>query len=348
MEGGASGGRSATSLVSSSPGAGASQPCPRGPERHVDRFGRARGDEPQALGEPFAVLRLELGGVEVSAPDDRDPGARAFRAVQEQRDFRIGARARGGLRPQVEIGGHDNGGVGPRRGERVRGELREGAHEGTGPEIDDALRREVFKRLPRASGAVGVDRIVGVRRHVLGRREDRAGGADGPSAPVEPPEALAERVERRGLGHKGVEIDVDPDFEALCGDDDEAARGVAGGAGPERREHRGEPFALDGTGAADEEDPVALVAERPERAAGEVHPVDDDGDGVRAGTVGDERGEQLARGACAGVGKRLGAGPDRAVERRGLRGAKPGSEYRMGAVAAGERQPVLARGPGRR
>ena len=252
----------------------------------------------------------------------------------------------GGLRPQVEIGGHDDGGVGPRRGERIRREGREGAREGVGPEVDDALRREGLEHLPRASRAVGIHRIARLRRDILGRGEDRARGADGPAAAIEPPEALAERVERRGLRHEGVDIEVDPDLDALRGDDDEAARGVARGAGAKRREHRGKAFALDGAGSADEEDPVAPVVERLERAAGEVHPVDDDGDRVRAGTVGIERGEQPARGVGAGVGKRTGAVPDRVVEGCGLRGAKPGPEYRMGAVAVGEGQPVLARCPG--
>ena len=92
------------------------------------------------------------------------------------------------------------------------------------PKLHFLVARNPLEKLPGGGYTIAVDRVVGVLGDILDKGEDRTNGGHWPPGPVQPAEALPERVERCGLGDEPVQVEIDAHFQTLGGDDEQRSR----------------------------------------------------------------------------------------------------------------------------
>ena len=312
------------------------QPCTRCPKGDVDRLGGAGRDQSKQFIEigPSRVLQIFFRNI--AAPDEGDSGGRPFGSVQEQSDVRVGRRARRSLRPQVEVGRHDDRSIRPFRREPAL--IDAGFLQASRQRLDAEVHRTAFgkplERFPSQADAVAIDRIVGLLGDVFGTGQDRPFGGNLPPGAVQPAETLAECIEGRGLGHEAVEVEVHPDFQAL-GRDDEQRFGLRAvlRAGSEGGELLDESVPAHAAGSPDHQRSVELVIpmQGVEDVPRKIDAVDDDADRGRRHT-------SLPQPVChrasgLGEGFRDGRGlPAHHVQVGGLVRFEPFSQYGMSTI----------------
>ena len=202
-------------------GVPAPQPAPRGPDRHGEHLRTARAHQLQDFFQLVGGGCIgQVAGKNVAAPHQGDFRRRALDTVQEQPDFRIRVRCWCGVRPEIKVGGHHDRCPGARRAEG--GNVDPGPvqlpFEGRHAEVHAVVRGDPGERVPGFANPGPVHGVVGLLGQTFGRDQDPRGCRYGTPGPVEPPEALAERIERGGLRNQAVEIEVNSHFQALRSD----------------------------------------------------------------------------------------------------------------------------------
>ena len=146
------------------------QPRSHRPDGNVDLLRRSRGNELQQRFQISGCVLFHVSRGNVSTPDERNVRGRTFATMKEQADVRVRRRRRPGLRPEIEVGGHQNGSVRAGRS-KFRcvdaGFSQRTVHCGNA-EVHFAVPGNLRELLPRLAETVTVHRVISVLRDLLG------------------------------------------------------------------------------------------------------------------------------------------------------------------------------------
>lgn len=186
--------------------------------------------------------------------------------------------------PSIEVGGHQHGSLRSGRGKLggVNLGVSQPGFQCSDAEIHYAVLCDVRQRLPGLSDAVAIDRIIGLLPQILDYGQNRTLSGNPPSGTIETAEALAKRIKRDCLGHEPIQVEIDPDLQTLCGNDQQGCGRLrtAGYVGSERLQPPDDPIPVNVAGSPDHQYSVefTIVLQHLKDLACQIDPVDNDAD----------------------------------------------------------------------